>query len=426
MFNFDLYSYFGLSDIRNYNLSGEATYKFIDGLGFVKTRKYDDDDLSEMLIGHREITYNNERKEIIIVSIRGTNDTIEEWSSNFDVGADIPEYWDRDNPYWRNKNNHKGFDVTANRLYDRIISYSNTYIDSDVEKVIYIVGHSRGGAIANILGSMFEVMPDYTSFTYTYASPNTTTASYAQLYETIFNIINEDDLITYLPISGADSWGFNLYGVTKSISVSQGGRSSWKEMFGISYNNNGNLKSTVNAIKDVARTREDLYRFTGNSDTIYTYSGKYYTLADANSAKAALQEKYGDRIGRHTIIKTPYTNPLIGRAYYQITSEQSPAFLMMCLANLAGSKYYTEEINVIGQAVMAQYVRRGMDEDKYLFINVGFYVAKKYKSARNNFCYSAADTEKIIAEAFKIGGTVHAHMPSTYYFIVFDSRNVLK
>ena len=81
-----------------------------------------------MIIGHREVTFNDIQKDIIVVSVRGTDSTVEEWSSNFDVGADTSAYWDRNNSYWRNKLNHKGFDVAANRLYDRIINlYSWTF-----------------------------------------------------------------------------------------------------------------------------------------------------------------------------------------------------------------------------------------------------------------------------------------------------------
>lgn len=53
---------------------------------------FKDDDVSEMIIGHRVVKYANRTKDIVIVAVRGTNATIEEWSSNFDVGANTDDY----------------------------------------------------------------------------------------------------------------------------------------------------------------------------------------------------------------------------------------------------------------------------------------------------------------------------------------------
>ena len=74
----DVFTIFGLSDFEDYKL----------------VEHYNDDDISEMMIGHRPISFNGETKEIVVVSIRGTDGTIEEWSSNFDVGANTDEYYE--------------------------------------------------------------------------------------------------------------------------------------------------------------------------------------------------------------------------------------------------------------------------------------------------------------------------------------------
>ena len=102
-----LYDLFGINDVEDYKLADH----------------FQDDDISEMIIGHKKVALNNAKKDIIIISVRGTDWTVEEWSSDFDVGADTDAYWDRNNPYWRNKLNHKVFDVAANRLYDKIMNY---------------------------------------------------------------------------------------------------------------------------------------------------------------------------------------------------------------------------------------------------------------------------------------------------------------
>jgi hypothetical protein len=393
----EVFDTFGLKNIENYNLA----------------KNYRDDDVSEMTVGRRTVEYRGETKDIIVVSVRGTNGTIEEWSSNFDVGADTIDYWNRNNPYWRNKSNHKGFDVAANRLYDRIISYVNG-INSGNDKVIYIVGHSRGAGIANILGSKFENLSGYTSFVYTYATPNTTTSS--AKYNSIFNIVNTDDLVVYLPMK---KWGFQRYGTTKEASVNSatGSRTVWNTTFGKSYNFNGHLNATVSALDGLANNREDLYKFTGNSNTFVSYEDSYFN--DSQVAVNMRINKYGERISRHCKVTTiskgffPVNGTLNPQVeVFDVKVEQTPAFLMMVLADIAANYQY----NSVGNRVA--YSTRGSE---YTFIPIaasgmGFNVAPRYASARDQFLKSGMDTNKYAA-FFKLGGTVHSHMPGTYYFI---------
>ena len=48
---------------------------------------YTDHHVSEMFVGHKSFTYNEETKYIVCVVIRGTNGTLNEWRSNFDLGT---------------------------------------------------------------------------------------------------------------------------------------------------------------------------------------------------------------------------------------------------------------------------------------------------------------------------------------------------
>lgn len=92
--------------------------------------------------------------------MRGTNSTNAEWSSNFDVGADTSEYYNLtgSHPDWKNKENHKGFDVTMNRVLKEYNKYAESqgFNSDSIKKTILVTGHSRGGAIANLLGAYFE------------------------------------------------------------------------------------------------------------------------------------------------------------------------------------------------------------------------------------------------------------------------------
>lgn len=62
----------------------------------IKSSDYsvDKDDVTEFFVGHKNIVYNGSVSEIVVVSVRGTNGTNAEWSSNFDVGADTTDYYD--------------------------------------------------------------------------------------------------------------------------------------------------------------------------------------------------------------------------------------------------------------------------------------------------------------------------------------------
>ena len=82
----------------------------------------DKDDLTEFFVGHRTLYRSGEKKELVILSVRGTNGTNAEWTSNFDVGATTMDYYNAagfDHPHWKDTDNHKGFDVATNRVLEK-------------------------------------------------------------------------------------------------------------------------------------------------------------------------------------------------------------------------------------------------------------------------------------------------------------------
>lgn len=99
---------------------------------------------------------------------------------------------------------------------------------------LLVVGHSRGGAIANLVGawacdSLSTAVSDNATvplhvgdevFTYTFATPGTTTDADARgsRYASIFNVLNPADIMTYLPLQ---AWGYERYGVDASLPSSK-------------------------------------------------------------------------------------------------------------------------------------------------------------------------------------------------------------
>lgn len=387
---------------------------------------YTDDDLSEMIVGHREVTYQGVTKDIIFVAVRGTDATIEEWSSNFDVGADTSEYWDRNNSEWENHLNHKGFDVAANRLDEYLSGYING-LDSSAQKVLFFTGHSRGAAIANIMAAMY-VEKGYETVAYTMATPNTTLESDYGSYKTIFNIVNGDDLVPCLPL---EEWGYQKFGRTYTVSIKDSyedkfgayNDGTWEAMFGCDYNYNGNLSDTLKAFSKIVDNRNELYVFTGESNTQYTYSTKYETESEAEAAAAALRERYGDRISKFSKFYTVKNTTLFGNVYYQVMVEQSPAAMMMILTDVVASKQHTRTSS--GADKIVAYSQRGAGEDTFVGQDIGFYVAKKYEKAKKEFVWSGSDSASDLAMSVRMGGMLHSHMPGTYYLIVCDDKDLL-
>lgn len=187
--------------------------EYISRMGFADSRYvetksiYNDIHNARFYAAYKKINYNGTAKNLIVINIRGTDSSYEEWLSNFDfAGEDNSVTGD----YWRNNNNHKGFDIAANKIMDYMVDYvkSNNLDSSD--NVYWIMGHSRGAGIANVLGANYEKM-QATAFTYTFASPRTTIDKDYASIKTVFNTVNEEDFVAYMP---GDASGYERYGTT--------------------------------------------------------------------------------------------------------------------------------------------------------------------------------------------------------------------
>lgn len=353
-----LMQYHGLKDVKSYKLANS----------------YSDYHLSELAIGHRTVSYNGTEKEIISVSVRGTNGTLQEWSSNFDIGDpnESPKTAD-----WTVKTNHKGFDIAATRLLNYINTYIRSYTSSTSNKVLWVTGHSRGAGIANILGARLQ-NAGYYNYTYTFAAPNTTTATNTANYKSIFNVVNTDDFVPCLPMT---QWSFRRYGRTASVSVAKSYEKEWEALVSkFDYNpDTFGMQNTVNDIAAVATGRSDCYRYTckchgdGSNDTITIINRG---MSESSREKAIA--KIPVNALPHCII-TRYNGGAISGWDFEVC--QTPSYFMQLLAaQMSG------EINAYRFAVELN-------------------IAKRYEKAKTS----------IIASA--IGGLAHPHWQETYYLL---------
>lgn len=354
----------------------------------------DQDDITDFYVGHKNVIYNGEAHEVIVVSVRGTNGTHEEWSSNFDIGADTSEYYAAtgvSHPDWVNKEHHKGFDVAATRVLNKLEEYIAENVSPYAEKSILITGHSRGAAIANILGKHFEEDEAYRSYTYTFASPNTTTASNAGNYTTIFNVVNTDDIITFIPL---ESWGFTKYGENKAVCVEDyyenefGAEEEgcWEWFIGQDYNNDSSTQSTLNSFAKIASCREDMY-ILGETDSEKVWEDDlgHTTRAGAEEELATLSESLeNEKLRKFCDMYIVYSFLI-----YHVEINYCPAYLLQTLANMTTG---------VGPLL-------GRD------------VAGVYADAKTAF---VASSGKVL-----IGGMTHPHMPPTYYIMAYHDLKSL-
>jgi len=370
---------------------------------------FQDNDRTDIVLGNKTITYNGQKKNIVLVSIRGTNGTFEEWSSNFDVGADTYQYYSLTGSThfeWVNKENHKGFDVTANRIKSEVDKYIATTTDSSASTVLWITGHSRGAGIANILGAMYESSENFDTYTYTFAAPNTTTNndSKASKYNSIFNIVNEDDMIPQLPL---EAWGFTKYGINKTLSVEDFGyedknaftnkEGTFEHLLGMDYNNNSKISDTLSAFKNVANNRNDLYNFTYSDDTLQIYGINHFNKSKAEKELNDIQGNVNSTMKQFCKFQVIEGTNIFGQTVYRAGNWQTPAYFMQVLALIAAKSG-----DGMGSAVAT------LTQNS---------VANKYENARNKFVLIGNDVT---------GGMNHPHWTETYYLIATNDFKKLK
>ena len=196
--------------------------------------------------------------------------------------------------------------------------------------VLWITGHSRGGALANLVASK-RIDAGYSVFAYTFASPGTTTYANATAdrYKSIFNIINEDDLVPQLPMS---VWGFTRYGVPKTESIEKYYARRWDALVSgnLTYTSNKtNTENLVTTMAGIATGRNACYVYRNTQDG-YVYASL--------SGYAACVSAYNSITALYPANTQPYWNGTFAEdtanpTYYYYQIYQQPAFLMQYMAN---------------------------------------------------------------------------------------------
>ena len=154
-------------------------------------------------------------EKLVLVAIRGTEGQ-QEWLSNLNIADST-----------RKKGRyHEGFEKAARLVLQDLSAYLQEQGVEPDRSAFLVTGHSRGAAVADLLGafldrnepaadgSVIAAAPSRV-YTYTFATPSSCTVigeRRASLYGNIFNIINPEDAVPELPFKGG-SWDYNNFGV---------------------------------------------------------------------------------------------------------------------------------------------------------------------------------------------------------------------
>ena len=143
-------------------------------------------------LGKGTILKDGEKRNVFLLIVRSTD--YGEWYSNIDFApshSDLTLY-------------AENFQAAAQNIYD---SLSKTVL-ADKKAVLLISGHSRGGAVANLLGLMFNAARDPgLNYIYAFASPTTLhtpsdgSDKLSVYADNIYNVINRYDPFPELPPS---------------------------------------------------------------------------------------------------------------------------------------------------------------------------------------------------------------------------------
>lgn len=182
-----------------------------DGFANIIPSSYGDKDEHNCsyTFANREIYYKGEKKNQILIDIRGTDGV--EWEGNMKLTGKV--YSDKYKDTHYSFNSAKNLMVFNLRLYMDRLKLQGIKAD---DSVIWVTGHSRGGVVANLLAAELTDMSNTNEnigdvFGYTFATVNGTTLYNKKSYGNIFNHCFLDDFVPNVPLA---SWGYGNYGRT--------------------------------------------------------------------------------------------------------------------------------------------------------------------------------------------------------------------
>ncbi|MBP5251031.1 MAG: lipase family protein, partial [Treponema sp.] len=150
-------------------------------------------------------------KDLVFIVIRGTTRNANEWISNINISDTSRTAQEI----------HEGFYYTELEIHKELIYYLLTHKLSPENTSFLITGHSRGGAVANLLGQHMSDEGYFSKeniYVYTFAAPNIASKKNyeGRDYNFIWNIVNPEDVVPTVPPC-REGWDYNKPGHMLSL-----------------------------------------------------------------------------------------------------------------------------------------------------------------------------------------------------------------
>lgn len=171
----------------------------------------------------KDIVADGKPGRLLTVVVRGTTGQ-QEWLSNLNV-ADTTR---------SRQTYHEGFEKSARLILKDLQAYIAAHGLADSSTRILVTGHSRGAAVADLVGAFLDdgtidgekadwLAPSHV-YVYTFAPANSCSDLAMRrkaVYRNIFNIVNPEDPVPELPFRGG-SWGYGKFGVILHLPSADG------------------------------------------------------------------------------------------------------------------------------------------------------------------------------------------------------------
>lgn len=292
-------------------LLGEVGFTDVRHVESFKLKEYPTDTNDSVTLTLAYCTV-GKKYDAYIVVVRGCF-SAQEWVSTFDPGCDGKTYTDLTGTHeeWTDKSVCKGFGIAAARALEIVQDYMKEHDDPGRKDCVLVTGHSRGGAIAYLLGA--KVGQTAKTFTYTFNAPAVVDKDSVTVENDIFNLFDEGDFYADplpfgdeplsrvgkdMKVSVADNREIlneikYLKGRSDYVSTSAELRAAYREQFGDRFKDRTSLYVMRSAVEAFA-TREEaeeraalLQSFidpTGLDLGLYVKLGELQTASDGSCA----------------------------------------------------------------------------------------------------------------------------------------------
>ena len=166
---------------------------------------------------------------LVILTVRGTPAGNNEWLSNLNIANSKEKSKSRKNKKEAaEKPNtlsyHEGFLNAEQIILRALLEYTGGIKTASGRIKLLITGHSRGAAVANIIGSHIVQQGLFNTrncYIYTIACPNVTTMNEElaknSRFSFIWNIINAEDIVPAIPFNRTGDWNYRKFGNIKVL-----------------------------------------------------------------------------------------------------------------------------------------------------------------------------------------------------------------